>query len=542
MKKQDLLEYINGDLLDKLFGFCYARTRDSYEAEELCSDILYALLKAAHTSGEIESVSPFIWKVAHNVYADFSNDRRKHSESLYRGDSEAVLLSLAEEDDSTIDRDELLSSVYHRIAFLTQAYREVMILFYLDGLSTAEIAKKTGTSENAIRQRLFFARQTIKKEVEEMTEAYPKPIALNRINYVIWGTGNPVWGDPRSVCTRIFSKHILWLCRKKPMSASEIAKSLNVPTLYVEEELEILCNGENGQYGLLRRMDKKKYAINFILLDRDTMEKANTLYTRQLPKVCDIIADFFQTHQSEYLSFPYLNHKVDLNLILWQQISVIAEVFASRVAQILAEKHFSDVPAVDRPFSVFGYVDHGKYYGGGRDGIDAQNICGFSRVYAENIYTARIPFHFHCRHNISQDPQLQLAIRAIEGLKIASLSEAEKECAAKAIECGYLYRDGDMLYTKILVSRIADQDKLFAISNSLQGTCFDDDAEIVAETIAGLIKSTIPQYLHSEWRFANCLANLPTLDGVVECLIQRGVLTPPENGLGAEGCWMMVER
>ena len=69
MKKRDLLNFFDDDLLDKLFGFCYARTNDSYEAEELCSDIIYALVKAAHSDGEIESVYPFIWRVARNVYA-----------------------------------------------------------------------------------------------------------------------------------------------------------------------------------------------------------------------------------------------------------------------------------------------------------------------------------------------------------------------------------------------------------------------------------------------------------------------------------------
>ena len=34
----------------------------------------------------------------------------------------------------------------------------------------------------------------------------------------------------------------------------------------VEEELEILSKGENGQYGLLRRLDNGKYAINIVLL------------------------------------------------------------------------------------------------------------------------------------------------------------------------------------------------------------------------------------------------------------------------------------
>ena len=39
MVKRDLLKTIDDGLLDKLYGFCYARTNDSYEAEELCSDI-----------------------------------------------------------------------------------------------------------------------------------------------------------------------------------------------------------------------------------------------------------------------------------------------------------------------------------------------------------------------------------------------------------------------------------------------------------------------------------------------------------------------
>ncbi len=541
MKKQDLLKYFDDNLLDKLFGFCYARTNDSYEAEELCSDIIYSLVKTANSDGEIESVYPFIWRVARNVYADFSNNRRKRAETIYEGDSEEILLGVAEEDTSD-DTAELLTSVYRRIAFLTKAYREVMIMFYIDGLSTAQIAKAQGTSEGAVRQRLFSARQKIKSEVEKMAETYNKPVALDKINFVIWGAGSPAWGDPRNVCTRMFSNHIVWLCHKKPMSASEIAEELNVPTIYVEEELEILRKGENGKYGFLRRLENGKYALNFILLDKDVFEKANAIYTEQLPKICEIISNYIEEHKAEYLAFPYLNKKVDMNLILWQQVFCIADAFSHCVECALKKNHFADVEKTDRPFSVFGYVDNGKYYGGGWDGVDAQNVCGFSNVHLDNIYIARIKKHFSCGLNVSNEPKIQLALRAIEGLDISSLSETEKEHAAKAIECGYLYRDGNMLYTKILVNALSDRDRLFDISNALQNGYFDADAEIVAAKVAELIKKSVPDYLLGEWRLANNLANLPILDSVVECLIEKGVLTPPEDGIGAEGCWMSVEK
>ena len=47
--------------------------------------------------------------------------------------------------------DILLKSVYRQISFLTGVYREAMILFYLDGLSTAEIAKIQNISEAAFQ-------------------------------------------------------------------------------------------------------------------------------------------------------------------------------------------------------------------------------------------------------------------------------------------------------------------------------------------------------------------------------------------------------
>lgn len=541
MKKRDLLQIFDDELLDKLFGFCYARTNDSYEAEALCSDIVYALVKAAHGDGEIDNMYAFLWRMARNVYADYANHRRKYAEMVYAGDPEEILSGIAEEEYAE-DTTELLTSVYRRMAFLTKAYRDVMIRFYIDGLSTAQIAKEQGTSEGAVRQRLFSARQKIKSEVEKMADTNTKPVALDKINFVFCGTGDPHWGDPRHVCTRTLSKHIVWLCRKKPMRVFEIAEELNVPTLYVEEEVEILCRGENGVYGLLRRLDNGKYAINFILLDKDVFEKASALYVEKLPKICDIISKYVEEHKAEYLVFPYLNKRVDMNLILWQQVYEIADAFCFCVMWALEKNHFSALSEPDRPFSVYGYVDNGASFYSSWDGVVAQNVCGFSNVQVENITANRIHRHFDCGLNVSKEPKIQLALRAIDGLSIAALSESEKEHAAKAIECGYLYREGDMLYTKILVSALSDKDRLFAISRALHNGYFDADAESVAEQIAALIQEAVPEYLLGEWRFANTLAALPVRNAVVDCLIEKGVLTPPKDGIGAEGCWMSVEN
>ena len=134
------------------------------------------------------------------------------------------------------------------------------------------------------------------------------------------------------------------------------------------------------------------------------------------------------------------------------------------------------------------------------------------------------------------------ALKAIDGLAVASLSDKEKEHAAKAIEQGYLYREGDMLYTKILVHDGKDSYRLFAITRNLTSEVLTKEAEAIAEKLADLIRKNVPEYLYGEWSFANELASLPVHDALVESLIERGLLTPPENRLGAEGCWMSVEK
>ncbi len=541
MKKQELLKLIDNELLEKLYGFCYARTADSQEGQELCSEILLALVKAAGTQGDLDRPYPFIWRVARNVYADFAKKRRQHSETFYQGDPEEIL-PLVPAPEAEDDCTELLNAVYHRIAFLTRAYREAMIWFYLDGMTTAEIAKRQNASETAVRQRLFSARKKVRNEVKELSETTNKPVALDNIEFYMWGCGDPTGNNPWKTCTRQFSRHILWLCHRKSQTASEIAAQLDVPTLYVEEEIEILTRGLNGEYGLLRRMDNGRFALNFILFDRDTTEKAQNIYMEYLPAISDILASFLEANREEYLAFPYLNRKVDLNLILWQQIHRIADAFSNTVERVLSEEYFPQMESPIRPFSVYAHVANGKLYRNGWDGVVGSNVCGYSSIHLDNIYTAHIMAHFDCGLNLSINLPVQLALRAIHGLAVSTLSEKEKEAAARAVEEGYLYREGDMLYTKILVNDMKDRDRLFAITNRLSEGYFEEPARVIAGKLSELFRKEVPEHLLAEWRFANDLSSLPLMETLTEFLIEKGLLTPPADGIGAEGCWMSVAK
>lgn len=524
MKKSELLKIMNQELLDKLFGFCYARTADSHEAEELCSDIVFALVKAAQKEGEIEEIYPFIWRVARNVYADFSGKKRQRSERSYAGNPEEELLLMEAPEsvesvlEATLSEEEdiyQLKRIYRQISFLTKAYRDVMVAFYLDGLSIKDIAAIYGVKETTIKQRLFSARNLIRQELDEkgtgkveMSDKEKKPVTFQTIDYEIWGTGNPTTGDPRDVCTRQLSKQVVWLCKNKPRTAKEISEELNLPMMYAEEELEIQTQGEKGNYGLLKKLPDGRYINNFVLLDAKEMDALEHVYIKRIPSICEKVIAYVEKNKETYLSFPYWNKKMDLNLVLWQHVHTMAYIFNGLVENRLEKEYFAQVEQSNRPFTCFGYrTEQGRRtWGGGFDQSYGENICGYSNVVAENLYVTKLQAHFHCGGEVMLDAKFQLAIRAVKGLEISSLSETEQEQAAKAIAEGYLYREGDMLYTKILVCSIDDWMNLTKLNDGLIQE-YKPEVEAVAEEIAALIKKYVP-----------------------------------EHGVGAEGCWLALKK
>ena len=140
MKRIELPEMIDADLIDRIYRYCYARTSCSHEAESLCSDILYAVVKSCHDDREVTNPIGYFWSVARNVYADYCKKRRIQTENTVVVSDELWEMMPDMDTDDAASDVQLLSSIYRQISNLSQAYRKVMIGYYLDGKSTARLA------------------------------------------------------------------------------------------------------------------------------------------------------------------------------------------------------------------------------------------------------------------------------------------------------------------------------------------------------------------------------------------------------------------
>lgn len=549
MKTDEILKLIEDkDFLDKIYQFSYHRCSTSYEAEDLCSDIVLAVISAVHTQDNINNFYAYVWTIAHRVYAAYCEKRNKRRKTVSIENEIQVLAAKENEIDELIDNiitEEQIKKIFSEITFLSKAYREVMVMYYIDEYKVKDIAVRLGISETTVKQRLFYARNTIKSEVESMND---RTLSLKPIRLGFIGDGCPTGNDPVVKAERIFSQNLIYLCRKKAKTAKELSEEMCVPMPYIEDELRIQCHGANGSYGTLRKLENGKYITNILLVDYDEYEQADNIYVKYLPELCRALKGMLKQNEEKILSFPYLSRQDNVQLILWSLISRMKWNLTNRIGRVIEEKYFAHVTPAERDFSLVGiaYKDEetmrgfGNFYG--CDGIGARMIGGYSSVNVSNIYGRRIDKHFNCSHNLSQDLELLMVIKAIGGLKADELTEDEKEVAAKAIECGYLKKNGNIIEPQIIVIERQNEDEFFRFAYEVNDEMENIIGQIAAE-LAEFMKKHIPEHLINEYRIYNgSIAGNSLISQLIEECIKEGLLYAPKNRLGAEGVVMIVEK
>ena len=546
MKTNEILKLIGDkEFLDKIYQFSYRRCNTSYEAEDLCSDIILAVISAVHNQANVENFYAFVWTIARRVYADYSKKRNQTRQTISIENGDLLLAAKENEIDSFIEEaaeQEQIKKIFAEISFLSKVYREVMVLYYLDEMKVKDIALKLGINETTVKQRLFSARNEIRKEVETMIE---RTLSLKPVSLAFIGTGNPTGNDPRTKAERILSQNIVYACKDKAKSAKELSEELCVPMPYIEDELDIQIKGENGSYGLLRK-EGEKYIANVIIVDNNEFDEVGEIYTKYLDELCYKLKNHLNETKENFLNFPYLSPQTDLRFILWSLINESVWFIKERVDDILQEQFFKDVKLPERKFTTVAVaVENGTPYGGrfyGCDGNETRDFCGYSYVFIRNIYGNRIDRHFYAGQGITNDEKLNLTLKAIGGISVGDLTEKQKEIAAKAIECGFLRKSGDILEPKIVAIQKKDwknfRNLLNGYYDSVENICNE-----IAEELHEYMVSHIQKHLLNEYKTYNQLvAGINVLNDLIEKCIAENVLTEPEKRVGSEGVLLVVEK
>jgi RNA polymerase sigma-70 factor (ECF subfamily) len=170
---------IDSELLVAQYGWVrtVARNlvRDRYRAEDVAQEtLLAALVRTPPDVADEGRMRAWLGRVAFNL-SQLSS--RQNSRRLARERRAARAEALA----STLERVESASvaaCVSDAVSGLKEPYRTTVELRYYEGLSTAAIAARTGTSEIAVRKRLWRARGKLRESLMESFGLAEAPVAL----------------------------------------------------------------------------------------------------------------------------------------------------------------------------------------------------------------------------------------------------------------------------------------------------------------------------------------------------------------------------
>ena len=157
--------------LDKLFKkyfnevklYVFSLSRNIALSEEIATDAFYKAFVSIDENKD--GFKYWLFKVARNLYIDYIRKAKRLK----------PLDDIEIEDDgiTTIDnliKEEEYKALYRAIALLKDTYREVILLYYFDGLHGEEIAGIINESVENVKVKLYRARLKLKKILEESHE------------------------------------------------------------------------------------------------------------------------------------------------------------------------------------------------------------------------------------------------------------------------------------------------------------------------------------------------------------------------------------
>jgi RNA polymerase sigma-70 factor, ECF subfamily len=161
----DALRYLYLRYADNVYGYVCSIVRDEHEAEDVTQHV-FAKLFTALPRYEPRTVpfSAWILRVAHNAAIDHVRSRRRQPAS---SDAECP----EHGDERPHDAWQRRTDLREALETLPRDQRDVIVMRFIHGLSTGEIAERMGRTEHAIHALQHRGRRTLRAELTRLHAA-----------------------------------------------------------------------------------------------------------------------------------------------------------------------------------------------------------------------------------------------------------------------------------------------------------------------------------------------------------------------------------
>ena len=152
--------------VERIYRYAYYRTRNEAEAEDVTSDVFFRALGSLPRYEPREAFAAWIYRIARNVAIDRARARAVRTQVPFED-----VLDHPDAGDVTLDPDVALAASDRRerlraaIARLTPGQQHVLILRFIEGLETDEIASLMHRDPSTIRSLQMRALRALRERV-----------------------------------------------------------------------------------------------------------------------------------------------------------------------------------------------------------------------------------------------------------------------------------------------------------------------------------------------------------------------------------------
>jgi RNA polymerase sigma-70 factor (ECF subfamily) len=170
LRKQDQTAFAEVyDLyVERLYRFIYFKVSNKAEAEDLTSEVFLRAWNASTIAGEVQAktLPAFLYRIARNAVIDHYRRNRPEAslENLLGTTDEPVNAErLGDDFDKALD----LATLEEAMRELKDEYREVLLMRYVDELSTTEMSDILGKDKGNVRVLQFRAIEALKRVLKK---------------------------------------------------------------------------------------------------------------------------------------------------------------------------------------------------------------------------------------------------------------------------------------------------------------------------------------------------------------------------------------
>ncbi|MBT3412470.1 MAG: RNA polymerase sigma factor [Candidatus Jacksonbacteria bacterium] len=152
--------------IDDIYRFVFYKVSHQHEAEDLSSEVFLKTWAYIKGGNSVKNVRALLYRIARNLVIDYYRTNKKRTAVNYEDLSE-ILASKDPHLDEEISFDELRLLLEKGIYSLTEDYRDIILLRYVEGLTIQEISEIMDRTKGACRVLLHRAIKALKLAIRK---------------------------------------------------------------------------------------------------------------------------------------------------------------------------------------------------------------------------------------------------------------------------------------------------------------------------------------------------------------------------------------